>query len=89
MIANLLSVPVLESAGYIVSPHKKRDWVVLATKGKQFFVKRETGVCKGMSYSDLYTKKAGLAMIETVRKNLSLTQKNKLRKLSCLAQHRA
>ena len=44
--ANLLSVPILESAGYIMSSHTKKDWVVVTSKGQKIFFKRDTGVCK-------------------------------------------
>ena len=67
-IANLFSVPMLESAGYIVSSHMKKDWVVFTPKGKKIVFKRGTGITKGMPYIDLRTNKVGLAMIETVRK---------------------
>ena len=44
-ILNLLSIPILEEAGYIVSTHTKSDWVVTAPKGKKIIFKRDTGVC--------------------------------------------
>ena len=69
-IANLLSIPMLEAAGYVVSSHTKKDWVVFTPKGKKIVFKRDTGVTKGMLYIDLRTNKAGLAMINTVRKNV-------------------
>ena len=52
-IANLLSIPMLEDAGYIVSTHAKGDWVVTTPKGKKTIFKRDTGVCKGMPYINL------------------------------------
>ena len=70
-IANLLSIPMLEAAVYIVSSHTKKDWVVFAPKGKKIVFKRVTGITKGMPYIDLRTNKAGFAMIETVRKIFS------------------
>ena len=45
-IANLLSITMLEDAGYIVSTHTKGDWVVTTPKGKKIIFKRDTGVCK-------------------------------------------
>ena len=42
-IANLLSIPMLEEAGYIVSTHTKSDWVVTTPKGMKIF-SRETRV---------------------------------------------
>ena len=65
-ITNILSVPVLGSACYIVSSHTKNDWVVFTPKGKIIVVKRDTIVCKVMSYIYLCSNKAGLAMIEMV-----------------------
>ena len=43
-IANLLSIPMLEEAGYIVSTHTKSDWVVTTPKGKKIVFKRDTGI---------------------------------------------
>ena len=37
-------------------------------KGKTIVFKRDTGITKGMPYLNLRTNKAGLLMIETVRK---------------------
>ena len=34
-IANLLFIPMLENAGYIVSTHSKGDWVVTTLTGKK------------------------------------------------------
>ena len=36
-IANLLYIPILEDAGYIVSTYTKGDWVVTTLKGKKSF----------------------------------------------------
>ena len=33
-VANLLLVPILESADYIVASHTKKDWVFVTPKGK-------------------------------------------------------
>ena len=52
-IANLLSITMLEDAGYIVSTHTKGDWVVTTPKGKDIVFKRDKGVCKGMPYINL------------------------------------
>ena len=40
-IANLLSIPMLENAMYIVSTHTKGDWVVTTPKGKKIVFKRD------------------------------------------------
>ena len=79
-IANLLSIPMLEAAGYIVTSHTKKDWVVFTPKGKKIVFKRDTGITKGMPYIDLRTNKAGLAMIETVRKNFYSYTKKEIEK---------
>ena len=60
---------MLENAGYIVFSHTKKNWVVFTSTGKKVVFKRDTGICKWMSYIDLRNNKVGLAMIETVRKN--------------------
>ena len=87
-ITNLLYVPMLESAEYIVSSHTKKDWVVFTPKGKNIFFKRDTGVCKGMPYTNLRTNKAGLATIEMVSKNFESYAKKEVEKakLSCTVQ---
>ena len=61
---------MLEDAGYIVSTHKKGDWVVPAPQGNKIVFKRDTGVCTGMPYTDLRKHKEGISMSETVRKNV-------------------
>ena len=71
---------MLEKAGYIVASHTKKDWVVFTPKGKKIVFKRDTGVCKGMPYIDLRTNKAGLAMINTVRKNFESYAKKEIEK---------
>ena len=43
-ISNLLSIPMLEDAGYIVSTDTFGDWVVTNQKGKKIVFKRDTGV---------------------------------------------
>ena len=42
-----------------------------------------------MPYTNLRMNKAGLAMINTLRKNFESYKKMKLKKLSCLATYRA
>ena len=69
-IANLISIPMLEASGYIVSTHTHADWVVTTPDGKDTTFKRDRGVCTGMPYIDLRDQKEGLVMIETVRKNM-------------------
>ena len=69
-IANLISIPMLEASGYIVSTHTHVDWFVTTPEGKDITFKRDKGVCTGMPYIDLREQKEGLVMIETVRKNM-------------------
>ena len=67
-IANLISLPALEDAGYKVESHTDRDWVVTSPQGRRTIFKRDTGVCQGMPYIDLREHgEEGLAMIATVR----------------------
>ena len=68
-----------------MSSHTKKDWVVFTPKGKESVFKRDIGVCKGMSYIDLRTNTAGLALIEKVLKNLESHTKREIEKakLSC------
>ena len=70
-IANLLSIPMLEEAGYIVLAHTKSDWVVTTTKGKKIVFKRDTGICNRMPYIDLHKNMEGFAIIETIRKQFA------------------
>ena len=79
-IVNLLSIPRLEDAGYIVSTHTKGDWVVTTPKGKKIIFKRDTGVCKGMQYINLREHKEGISMIETVCKKFVGTTKREIEK---------
>ena len=65
-IANLLSVPMLEEAGYIVSSHTNKDWEVTTPKGVTITFRRDTGICKGMPYIDLCEENTGIAMIQTI-----------------------
>ena len=66
-IANLLSIPMLEDAGYIVSTQTK-GLGCNYPKNKKIVFKRDAGVCKGMPYIDLRTHKEGISMIETFHK---------------------
>ena len=69
-IANLLSIPALEEAGYKVESHTDKDWAVTSPQGRRTVFKRDTGVCRRMPYIDLREHgEEGLAMIATVRKN--------------------
>ena len=89
-IVNLLSISMLEDAGYKVSTHTDRDWEVTTPQGKVIVFKRDTGVCKGMPYIDLHTKHEGHVMIETMKNNIKgFTKKEAERvKLSRVVQRR-
>lgn len=67
---NLLSIPMMEEAGYKVSTHTNRDWEVFTPKGDVVTFKRDTGICKGMLYIDLREQQEGHVMKEMVQKNL-------------------
>ena len=46
----------------------KNQWVVTTPKESTIPFKRDTGLCKGMSYIDIREFKQGAVMIETVQK---------------------
>ena len=75
-IANLLSIPMLEKAGYVVTTHTKKDWKVISPEGEEIVFARDTGLCEGMPFIDLREQSRGWALIETVRNNYDkFTQK--------------
>ena len=67
-IAKLISIPMLETSGYILSTHTHADWVVTTPDGKYTTFKRDKGVCTGTPYINLCDHKDGLVMIETFQK---------------------
>ena len=69
-IADLISIPMMEAGGYIVSTHTHTYWVVTTPKGKDITFKRDKGVCTGVPYIDLREQKESIVMIETVRENM-------------------
>jgi len=79
-IVNLLSIPMLEEAGYKVSTHTDGDWKVTTPQGKVVVFKRDTGVCKGMPYIDLREHQEGHVMLETVKKNMEGYTKKEIEK---------
>ena len=66
-ITNLLSTPMLEETGYIVSTHTKSDWIVTTPKGAKIVFKRDKGICNHMPYIDLHEIMEGFTMIEKIR----------------------
>ena len=47
-MANILSVTMLEEAGYTISTHTQGDWVVTSPKGTDIVFKKDIGVCVGI-----------------------------------------
>ena len=82
-IVNLLSIPMLEDAGYKVSTHTDRDWEVITPQGKVIVFKCDTGVCKGMPYIGLRTQHEGHLIIETVKNNIKGLPRRKWKEQSC------
>ena len=70
-IANLISIPMLEASGYVISTHTQGEWRVFPPAGHTIPFKRDTGLCAGMPYIDLCKHKQGLVMIETICKNMT------------------
>ena len=81
-IADLISIPMLEESGYIVSTHTHVDWVVTTPDVKDITFKRDKGVCTGMPYIGLRDQKEGLVMIETVRKIWEVTLQSRSKGIS-------
>ena len=89
-IANLISIPMLEASGYIVSTHTHVDWFVTTPEGKYITFKRDKGMCTGMPYIDLREQKEGLLMIETIRTDMGVHTPEKIKgdQMSRVAQGR-
>ena len=81
-ISNLISIPMPEASGYIVSNHTHTDWVVTTPEGKDINFNRDKGVCTGMPYIDLRDQKEVLLMIETVRKIWEVTLQSRSKGIS-------
>ena len=43
-IANLISIHMMETIGYIVSTHTHADWIMTTPEGKDITFKRDKGV---------------------------------------------
>ena len=52
-IVNLLSIPMLEEAGYKVTTHTDGKWTVIIPRGEVIVFTRDTGMCNRMPYIDL------------------------------------
>ena len=68
-IANLLSIPQLEEDRFKVRDDTNGDWIVTSPSGEDIVFKRDTGLCNRMPYIDMRENHAGLALLQTVRKN--------------------
>ena len=77
-IANLLSLPKLEKAGWVIEYKTGGHWHAIAPDGMTLIFKKDKGLCDGMPYLDM-TKpeehiipapKDDVVFIETVRKNM-------------------
>ena len=51
-IVNLLSIPMLEEAGYEVTTHTDDEWKVITPWGEVIVFARDTGMCNRMPYID-------------------------------------
>ena len=87
-IANLLSVPMFEGMGCIVTTYTKNIWVLFTSQGKHHVFKIDTGVFNRMSCIELHTKREGMAMIKPIRNNFESYTKKEIGKarLSCAVQ---
>ena len=77
-IVNLLSIPMLEEAGYKVSTHTDEDWKMTTPQGEVIVFERDTGMCNRMPYIDLREHAEGLVMLETVEKNMEMFTKREI-----------
>ena len=83
-VANLISIPMLKKYGYSVSKTTNGEWKVVTPGGDTIPFKRDKGLTVGLPYIDLCEHQEGLALIETVRKNMAgFTPPKRLRRLSC------
>ncbi len=91
-IANLISVPQLESDGYILEYGSKHGWVAHGPDGFTMVFKQDVGLCNGMPYVDMradadtfivptdtFKKEAGVIMVQTVRNNYEGFTKEEVR----------
>ena len=77
---NLLSIPMLEEAGYKVSTHTDEDWKVTTPRGEVIVFARDTGICNRMPYIDLREHAEGLVMLEAVEKNMEMFTNREIEK---------
>ena len=77
-IVNLLSIPMLEEAGYKVTTHTDDEWKVITPRGEVIVFARDTGMCNRMPYIDLREHTEGLVMLETVEANMKMFTKKEI-----------
>ena len=53
-ITNLISIPMLEGSGYILTTHTHADWFVTTPEGKDITFNCDKEVCTGMPYIELH-----------------------------------
>jgi len=85
-IANLLSIPQLKEDGFKV--RYDTNGIVTSPSGEDIVFKRDTGLCNRMPYNDMHENHAGLALLQTVRKNFEGFTKKQAEKalLACNVQ---
>ena len=74
----MLSIPLLEEAGYKVSTHTDDDWKVTTPRGEVIVFAHDTGMCNCMPYNDVREHAEGLVMLETVEKNMEMFTKKEI-----------
>ena len=62
---------MLKEDGYSVSTDTNGEWKVVTPRGDTIPFKQDKGLTVGMPYIDLHEHQKGLALIETVRKNMA------------------
>ena len=77
-IVNLLSIPMLEEAGYKASVHTDGEWKVTTLRGKVIVFECDAGICNRMPYIDLREHAEGLVMFDTAEKNMEVFTKKEV-----------
>ena len=77
-IVNLLSILMLEEAGYEVSTHTDGEWKVTTPRGEVIVFKLDVRVCNRIPYIGLHEHAEGLVMLETTEKNMEMFTKKEI-----------
>ena len=77
-VVNLLSIPMLEEAGYKVSTHTDGKWKVTTPRGEVIVFKHDIRIYNRMSYIDLREHAEGLVMLETGERTLKCSPRRRL-----------